>query len=246
MITSFRHALAFLTRLPGGAHPDGQNQIAQSILFFPVVGLVIGGLGAGAFVLGLEVFSPGIAAVLCLCVTALATGGLHEDGLADSMDALAGGWTREQRMEIFKDSRHGTFGVLSLVLVSLLKFAALIDLIGLSRWTAVGVIVCAHVLGRSAAVGAMAILPSARAEGLGASYGSSLPPVQATIALLIGIAAALVVFGTWSVVTLAGVIAVSSLVGVWAMKKIGGSTGDILGTVEQAAECAVLLSAAVL
>lgn len=243
MLTSFRHALAFLTRLPGGAHPEGQAEIARSVAFFPLVGLLIGSLGAGVFVLGVELFTTPIAAVLCLMVTAAATGGMHEDGLADSMDALAGGWDREQRLEIFKDSRHGTFGVLALVLVSLLKFSALSALGFESGWTVAMIIICVHTLARSASVGAMAILPSARADGLGASYGRALPPAPVAVAALLGIASAIVAFQTWSIVAVLAVLASSVMVGVWAMRKIGGSTGDILGTVEQAAECAVLLSA---
>ncbi len=240
MINSFRHALAFLTRLPGGAHPSGNEAIARSVPYFPAVGLLVGGLGAGTFWMGTEVFTPAIGAVLSLMVTALVTGGLHEDGLADSMDALAGGWDREGRMEIFKDSRHGTFGVLSLVLISLLKFSALTTLTGK---TAFLVIVAAHVVARSAAVVVMAILPSARAQGLGAEYGKTLPLVPTMVAAAWGLMATVGAFGVSAPVVVAAVTVSSLVVSAWAMRKIGGATGDILGAVEQVAECAVLLTA---
>lgn len=243
MITSLRYAVAFLTRLPGGLHPAGQEQISRSVVFFPVVGILVGGLAAASFQLGEWAFTPAIAAVVCLCVTAGVTGGLHEDGLADSMDALGGGWDREQRMEIFKDSRHGTFGVLSLVLVSLLKFAALADLVRLGSWPIAGVIVAMHVVGRSAAVVAMGVLPSARPTGLGASYGTTLPLSSMAVATLVGSGALIIGFGTAAPATLVAVGGASLAVCVWAMKKIGGATGDILGAVEQACEVAVLLSA---
>ncbi len=241
MITSFRHAVAFLTRLPGGAHPSGNEAIARSVPYFPVVGLLVGALGAGTFWAGTQIFTPAIGAVLSLMVTALVTGGLHEDGLADSMDALAGGWDREQRMEIFKDSRHGTFGVLSLVLISLLKFSALVTLTGK---TAVLVIVASHVIGRSAAVMTMAVLPPARADGLGAEYGKTLPLLPTIVAAAWGLTAAVGAFGVSAPVAVAAVMMSSLVVSAWAMRKIGGATGDILGAVEQVAECAVLLTAA--
>ncbi len=240
MIVSLRHALAFLTRFPVGSHPQGQDELAKSVPFFPIVGLLVGGLGAGAFAGGTELFNPAIGAVSCLLVTAAVTGGLHEDGLADSMDALGGGWNREQRMEKFKDSRHGTFGVLALVLVSLAKFSALNSLSG---WLAAGAIVAAHVLGRSAAVVAMAVLPAAQAEGLSAAYGRSLPLSTSVAAAVLGLVVAVIVFGIWMLVPIVAVIATSLMVSVWAVTKIGGSTGDVLGAVEQAGECAVLLSA---
>lgn len=243
MVISFRHALSFLTRLPGGAHPDSHVEITRSVVYFPVVGFLIGALGAGTYIAAAELFNTSIAAVLCLMVTAAATGGLHEDGLADSLDALAGGWDREQRLEIFKDSRHGTFGVLALVLVSLLKFSALTSLWTQSRWSIVLIIICVHMLGRSAAVAAMAVLPSARDSGLGAAYGKSLPMPPTMLAVLVGVISAVVTFQAWSIVPLVAVAASTVLVGAWAMSKIGGSTGDILGTVEQAAECVILLSA---
>ncbi len=239
MIISFRHAVAFLTRLPGGAHPSDQEAIARSVPYFPVVGLLVGGLGAGTFWAGSEVFTPAIGAALSLIGTALVTGGLHEDGLADSMDALAGGWDREQRMEIFHDSRHGTFGVLSLVLISLLKFSALLTLSGS---TAALVIVASHVMARSAAVVVMAILPSARAEGLGADYGKTLPFVPTMVAAGLGLIGAIVAFGVLAPAVVASVVAAGVVVSAWAVRKIGGATGDILGAVEQVSECAVLLT----
>lgn len=240
MIVSFRHAMAFLTRLPGGAHPSDREAIARSVPYFPLVGLLVGGLGAGTFGVGTELFTPAIGAVLTLIVTALVTGALHEDGMADSMDALAGGWDREQRMEIFKDSRHGTFGVLSLVLVSLLKFSALVSLTGR---TAILVIVASHVIARSAAVVAMAVLPSARSEGLGAEYGKTLPIIPTMVAATWGLLAAAAAFGVSAPVVVAAVTVSSLVVSAWAVRKIGGATGDILGAVEQVSECAVLLTA---
>lgn len=242
-LVAFRHALAFLTRLPGGSHPTGQVDIVGSVVYFPVVGLLVGLLGSGAYLIGVAWFSAAVGAVLCLSITALVTGALHEDGLADSMDALAGGWDREQRLEIFKDSTHGTFGVMSLVLVSLLKFSALAGLATLSRTSIVLIVVAAHVVGRSAAVVAMGVLPPARDSGLGATYGTSLPVIPMAGAGLLGAVGLVAAFGLLAPVALVSVVFVAVGFGAWSMRKIGGSTGDILGSIEQLSECAVLLSA---
>ncbi|WP_333815078.1 adenosylcobinamide-GDP ribazoletransferase, partial [Tabrizicola sp.] len=103
---------ALLTRLP---LPNHRATGAASAWTWPLVGAVLGGIGAalasGALWLGV---TPGVTAVLVLALGAMLTGGLHEDGLSDTADGLYGGWTKERRLEILKDSRVGSFGVLAL------------------------------------------------------------------------------------------------------------------------------------
>ena len=242
-MTGFRTALAFLTRLPGGTHPEDQAGLTRSVGWFPAVGIAIGAIGAAVYVGASELVNPLTAAVLAFIVTALATGGFHEDGLADSVDALAGGWTVERRLEILKDSRHGTFGVLSLVLISLLKVSALAPLSG---WDAALTLVCAHSLGRAGAVGLMALAPTARQDGLGADYTRTLSPGIALFGVVVGVATAVVAFGAWAPVPVAAVAAGSALVGLWAWRKIGGVSGDLLGAAEQVGEAAVLIAGSAL
>ncbi len=239
-MSGLRTAQAFLTRLPGGQHPEDQAGLTASVPWFGVVGILVGAIGAGVYVGAAELVSPMAAATLAFIVTALVTGGFHEDGLADSFDALAGGWTVERRLEILKDSRHGTFGVLSLVLISILKISALASLSG--RDAAIA-LVCAHVIGRAGAVALMGTAPTATKKGLGADYTRSLG-VPATIAgSMVGVIAAVLGFGVWAPVVL-GVVAVGvAAVGLWAWRKIGGVTGDLLGAAEQVGEALVLLSA---
>lgn len=238
-----RHALAFLTRLPGGSHPSSPSELTGAVAWFPVVGLIIGAVGAGVYAGASALFPPMPAAALAFVVTALATGGFHEDGLADSLDGLAGGWDREQRLEILKDSRHGTFGVLALVLVSIVKVSALASL---ADWTAAGALIAAHVAGRAGAVALMGIAPTAQEVGLGADYTRSLRPGPAIAGFLLGVAALVVVFQEWSPVAIVAVACGVALVGLWAQRKIGGVTGDLLGAAEQVGECAVLLVATAL
>ncbi len=235
-----RTALAFLTRLPGGVHPDGQAGIAASVPWFGMIGLLVGGIASAVYVGASELVAPLSAATLAFIVTGLVTGGFHEDGLADSFDALAGGWTPQRRLEILKDSRHGTFGVMSLVLITILKITALAPLTG---WDAVLGLTAAHCIGRSAAVAVMGVAPMATADGLGADYTRSLPTSSAFLGALIGVAAAIVAFGVWAPAVLGAVAVGSVSVVLWAKSKIGGVTGDILGAVEQVGEAVVLLGA---
>ncbi len=245
MIHRFRLALAFLTRLPGGRHPSDGNEIASSVALFPLVGLVVGALGAAVGV-GTAQFLPALtAATLAFMFTALATGGFHEDGLADSFDGLAGGWTVEQRLEILKDSRHGTFGVLSILLVTLVKvsaFAAVLD--AASWWRAVLVLVAVHGGARGAAVALMGNARTASPTGLGADYTRMLGRTPAMIGGLLGGLAVVAAFWWWAPIALVALTATTVAIGWWSYRKIGGITGDLLGAAEQAGECALLCTAA--
>lgn len=229
--------------MPGGAHPDSSEQLTACVPFFGIVGLVIGAIGGGVFWSASELTTPAIAAVLALVVTALITGGFHEDGLADTFDALAGGWDREQRLRILKDSRHGTFGVLSLVLISLLKFAALSSLDAEAGALA---LVAAHSAGRSGAVGLMGIAPTASEAGLGADYTRQLPRHLAVVGTLVGLLVLGAVYLAWAPVIAAMIAAGVGALAWWSHRKIGGITGDILGAAEQIGECCVLVGAVAL
>ncbi len=237
----FRNALAFLTRLPGGAHPDSGSQIADCVPYFGVIGVVVGAIGGAVFWGASELSTPAIAAVLALTATALVTGGFHEDGLADTFDALAGGWDRDQRLKILKDSRHGTFGVLSLVLVSLLKFAALSSL---DAQTGALALVAAHSAGRAGAVGLMGVAPTAQEVGLGADYSRQLPKRLAMLGVVVGLVVLGAIYMEWAPVFAAAIALGVGLLAWWSHRKIGGVTGDILGAAEQIGEAIVLVLAA--
>ncbi len=240
-MSSFRHAWAFLTRLPGGSHPDDQQGLTAAVPWFPMVGLVIGAIAAGVFVGLSEFVSPLIAASLTFALTALLTGGFHEDGLADSLDGLAGGWTPEQRLEILKDSRHGTFGVLALVFITLIKVSALAELSGQD---AALTLIAAHCAGRAGAVALMGLAPQAAADGLGADYSRTLRPLPTVLGTAIGVVALIVAFGVEAPMAIGAVAVGVALVGWWAHRKIGGVSGDLLGAAEQVGEALILITAA--
>ena len=118
-------ALQFLTRIPITLRsaPD----LARSVPWFPVVGALIG-VALGGIAAGLmEVVPATVAASLVVVLGLMITGAFHEDGLADTADAL-GGWTPEQRREILKDSRHGSYGVAAMCSTVVLRIVCVASL----------------------------------------------------------------------------------------------------------------------
>jgi adenosylcobinamide-GDP ribazoletransferase len=233
-------AFALLTRLPV---PNHSATGAGSAWAWPLVGAVLGvfqaGLASTALWLGI---TPGMTAVFVLGLAALLTGGLHEDGLSDTADGLFGGWTRARRLEIMKDSRVGSYGVLALVLVTLARWAGLTALLVFGgHWAA---LVAAGALSRAPMALIMALLPNARGEGLSHATGR---PSQTVALIALGLAAAIAVLATgWAALALVGAALVAGLVlSVLALRRIGGQTGDILGASQQLAEvaCLTVLSA---
>ena len=195
---------------------------------------MVGPLAAGTGVCALWLGLPGgVAAGLVLAVQILLTGAMHEDGLADSADGLWGGLTRDRRLEIMRDSRIGTYGVLALGLSLGLRWSALAVLLPLG-WQAV---VVAAVVSRAAMVAVMAALPHARSDGL--SRGVGRPGPWAAMA---GIGLALVITLGAGITPMAAGLVAALLTGALARRKLGGQTGDILGATQQVAEIAVLLA----
>ncbi len=235
-------AFALLSRLPLPNHrPSG----AASAWAWPLVGAVLGGCGAAlasaALWLGV---TPGVTAALVLALGAMLTGGLHEDGLSDTADGLFGGWTRARRLEIMKDSRVGSYGVLALVLVTLARWSALTAvLVYGGHWAA---LVATGALSRAPMALVMALLPNARGEGLSHATGR---PSPATALVALALAAGITALLTgWSAVALVfAVLGTAVLLAFLALRKIGGQTGDILGATQQLAEvaCLAVLSARV-
>jgi adenosylcobinamide-GDP ribazoletransferase len=231
-------AFALLTRLPQPSLPDAafSNQ-ARAGWAFPLVGALVavlaGGLGLGALTLGLPVAA---AAGLVLATQIILTGAMHEDGLADTADGLWGGWTRERRLEIMKDSAIGTYGVLALTLSLGLRLAALSALLV----SGIGPVIVAATVSRALMPAVMTALPHARDRGLSHDVGSPGWPVSG-IAALLGIALALSVCGAAALIPIGLAIVAVVAIAAIARAKIGGQTGDILGAGQQLAEIAILL-----
>lgn len=235
-------AFALLSRLP---LPNHKGTGAASAWAWPLVGVVLGAAGAavasGALWLGV---TPGVTAALVLALGAMLTGGLHEDGLSDTADGLFGGWTRERRLEIMKDSRVGSYGVLALVLVTLARWSALTALLVQGGyWPA---LIAAGAMSRAPMALMMALLPNARGEGL--SHATGRPsPATALLGLALAAALAVVLTGWGAVPMVFAALGVTLWLAFTALHRIGGQTGDILGATQQLAEvaCLAVLSARV-
>ena len=233
-------ALGLLTRLPlplSAFTKDQTRAPAHAAWAYPLVGLVIASLSALAGWLALSFGLPSTAAALFVLLASIAsTGAMHEDGLADCADGFWGGWTRDRRLEIMKDSQIGTYGVVALVLSLGLRFVALAALIASGGYLMA--LICAAVMSRAAMVAVMYALPAARPAGLSGATGR--PPKHAmALAVLFGV----ILVGWVLPVALMAVLAVTFGVALVARAKIGGQTGDVLGATQQITEITVLLTA---
>ena len=241
----------FLTRLRLPAPGDWpQDAVARAAWTFPVVGVALGLLGGAVALIALHLgLPPAAAALLGLGAAMLATGALHEDGLADTVDGFGGGQTREQKLQIMRDSRVGSYGVLALILSVGLRAIALTALLDQepTLLDQVPVLLCAmaaaHAVSRAGLPAIMHGLDPARKTGLGAGAGRPAAPV-AQLAAAIGLAVALVTLGWWrGIFAVAFAAAAVAGTAMLARRQIGGYTGDVLGAAQQVAEVAVLLAA---
>jgi adenosylcobinamide-GDP ribazoletransferase len=241
-VEELRLAIGFLTRLPVSATEEiPAGALARAGWAFPVVGTVIGLLGAIGYSLAATLGLPPLAAaLLALAVTVGLSGALHEDGLADSADGLFGGADRAQRLAIMRDSRSGAYGVLALIFSIGMRAAALAALGDPGRVAAA--LVAAHAVARGGLPLVLRALDPARDDGLGAAAGRPDAGL-AWGAAAVGAVIALIALGLGAAVALALAAAAMALVAGLARRKIGGYTGDILGAVEQAGEIVMLLAA---
>lgn len=243
MLRSFFIALQFLTRLPlpASATPEDRD-IGRSLLFYPLVGLLIGALLVALNEVMADA-SEALRAALLLAAWVIITGGLHLDGLADSADAWVGGLgDRERTLAIMKDPRSGPAAVTILVVILILKFAALQTLIAAGTWPA---LLLAPLLGRSAIPLLFLTTPYVRPGGLGAALAAHLPRRASTGAVLATALAVLVLAGKSGILALVATAATFLLLRTMMMRRINGATGDTVGAMVELIETAILIVAAI-
>ena len=237
---TFPLALTFLTTIPwprlGMAGPQ---ELARSMFWFPWVGALLGAIYWGAWwALGKILPAPAAAALL-VTLTALLTGGLHLDGLADTADGLGGGTSPAARLEIMKDSRLGAFGGVALMLALLLKFAFLLS--WAEKGLGTGVLLLFPVISRWGMVLLAYISPYARREGgLGEAMTVWLTPKVMAGATLSALVLAFPAWGIAGLVLMAGSGAVVWLMSLYFRKALGGVTGDVLGAANEVLEVLAL------
>jgi adenosylcobinamide-GDP ribazoletransferase len=241
--TELKTGLAFLTRLPVRSPPATGEAFVRAGWTFPVVGAGVGACGALVYWLahglGLQDFVCG---VLAITATLLLTGGLHEDGLADTADAFGARASPERKLAIMRDSQIGTYGAAALALSLMLRAGAIASL-GEPALVAVAFI-AAHSGGRAAMLIFMRAVPRARDDGLSAEAG--VPPQNSSlIAAAIAIALLLLCLGFGATFVALLLLAAAGGAFAWlSQREIGGQTGDVLGAFEQIGEVLILLIAA--
>ena len=258
-IRFFFTAWMFFTRIPLSARLYAWVGYSVELMngaarYYPLVGLLIGAAGAAVFLFCLWLFTPLVAVALSMAATVLMTGAFHEDGFADVCDGFGGGTTPERVLEIMKDSRVGAFGAIGIALLLLLKFSALLSLAeGSDAWLTAWTMVAGHALSRVAPVALIRFMvyvrpaQDAKAKPLAdtASTGALLVAALFGILPLVGIAW-FYDNGWLFALGLIPLALVTWLAGWWFSRRIGGYTGDCLGSAQQVAEVAFYLFAVAL
>jgi len=253
-LSLFLVAAQFLTRLPvpsvAGFQP---SWLSRSARYFPLIGALIGLIGAGVWWLSSLCFPPAVAVGLTLSATLLLTGALHEDGFADVCDGFGGGVSRESVLAIMKDSRVGAYGAIGVAMMLGLRW---VTLAALPRAVFPILFVSAHMLSRWCATALIWRLPYVRTDAdaksrpFAGSWGAAnwiFSGVLGAVALLPLVALANAATDLPWVQALAAAfvaaVTVNFLAGMYFKRRIGGYTGDCLGAAQQITEVAFLLTA---
>lgn len=250
---SFLRALSLLTRIPVRVDWTPEQRLGRILSWAPAVGLVLGGLLAIAAWGVSALFPPGgsasmLGAALLLALWVMLTGALHLDGWCDCCDALFVPVGREKRLEIMKDPRAGSFGVVGTVLLLLVKFAAVHAVLsnghsGLAAWLPW---LAVPVSARGAMVCAAAWLPLARPDGMGARFRDGLNGWPLAAAGIFSVTVLVVVSWrtSWTLGIACG-LGAAVAAAAWAMlamRRLGGLTGDVYGGIVELAETVALVA----
>ncbi len=240
-LRDFFTALGYFTRVPVprwvGFERDYLNAAAR---YFPLVGAIVGGVGALVYLAALRAFPAGVAVLLSMAATLLLTGAFHEDGLADCLDAFGGGYTRDDVLRIMHDSRIGAFGAIGLVIALALKWQTLASMSPARvAWLMVG----AHAVSRVFAISYLATLDYVRDEGKAKPVAQPMSTSSVLIAAMFGLP--WLVWIDWKLACVSFVVlaVLCFVMGRYFVRRIGGYTGDCLGFAQQVFEIVTYLTA---
>jgi adenosylcobinamide-GDP ribazoletransferase len=234
----FYIALAFLTRIPVPSDVDySQDKLNQASRYFPLVGWLIGFVCAATFWGATSILASEVAILFSMLVGVFLTGCFHEDGLADTCDGFGGGWEKQQKLSIMKDSRLGTYGATGLWFILSIKFFLLFKLAEVSLLTALIAMIVAHPLSRAVSTSMIFVLPyvsdeeTSKVKPLAESHNK----LDLQISLSIGLFSLLLVAenALWIVIVL---VIYMFLMRKLLLKQIQGFTGDTLGATQQVSE----------
>jgi adenosylcobinamide-GDP ribazoletransferase len=232
----FRAGVSFLTRIPISAE-IAERDIAASVAWFPVVGVLVGTASAAVYLLASKLWPAPIAAILAVAASIAITGAFHEDGLGDMADAFGAASTGRDPEPVLKDPRMGAFGVVALVVDIGLRVTCVAALTPRAGALA---LIGAHALARGVSAGTVVSAPSA-STGLGSSYAALAPRWRGMVAVAVGALVATACLGVGGPLSLVAAIVLAMAVTRWADHALGGINGDVLGAIEQLGEIAVLL-----
>ena len=240
----FCYALSFFSRLPIPKKLDfTAYPFHLGNVYLPIIGLIYALICLLVYALSQLVFGPNISIVLMLLTGVLLTGGFHEDGFADSCDGFGGGYNKQQRLAIMKDSQIGTYGVIGLILLLSLKIHVLSQLINYGAGFFALSFISAAVLSRCSVLCLMQSTDYAREESSSKSTRSSqrLPQQYLLAALLMG-AVSILWMPFFCLLLVFTVVVISTILcRTYFQQKIQGYTGDCLGFVQQLNELLILL-----
>nr|WP_315592690.1 adenosylcobinamide-GDP ribazoletransferase [uncultured Cupriavidus sp.] len=246
----FLTAVGYFTRVPlpqrlagwVGFAPHYLNAAAR---YFPLVGLLVGVMGALVTWGAWQLWSPSVAIVLGIAATLLLTGAFHEDGLADCVDAFGGGYRREDVLEIMHDSRVGAFGAIAIVVALLLKWQLLVS-VGETGGVEIllAILIAAHGASRAMAITFLATHEYVRPEGKAKPVAQRLAGTGLLFALACGVLPLLWISPLFAGVTILVLAALRTALGAYFVRRLGGYTGDCLGMAQQLAELSIYLVAA--
>lgn len=242
VIDDFITGFQFLTRIPIKMQTQwSPASFSQSVKFFPIIGGIIGLLLAG-IVYGAQMFwgvklPMHLLAIGLILIEVIITGGLHCDGLMDTVDGIFSGRSRERMLEIMKDSRVGAFGAMSFCLLIFVKYSLIMDIDLALLPLAIFIM---PIVARTAVVAAITLYPYARAEGLGKAFYQSAHKYTLCAA---GLCSALLLFPLGRIAIVSGVvgIAFALLLSQYVSKRLGGLTGDVYGAIIELTEIVTLL-----
>lgn len=236
---SFLAALRFLTIIPVYQRREvTREELARSTAYFPLVGIIIGLILAGAYWLLHFILPPTVVRALLLVGVAVLSGGLHLDGFIDTMDGLGGHKTAEARREVMRQSQAGAFGIAGILLLLLVKYASLASM---PQTLMMPTLVLMPVISRWAMVYALFAYPYARPSGLGMVFKQGTSRRRFLIATIITLSVAIPLFSWAGLVIMLGAWLTTLTMASYLKGKFSGLTGDTYGAINEVAEVAVLI-----
>ncbi len=237
VVRDVRLAFGFLTILP--VSPGRAEAMAPARAYFPIVGLALGGaLAVLDHAIG-RVLAPQASAAILLIALLVLTRAIHTEGFLDTCDGLLGGFSKERRLAILRDTHVGAFAVIGAVCLLLSKWALLVETPDAMRASLLAAFPC---LSRCGMLSTMAVFPCAREDGIGAAFQAGTSRWQIALGLVTATAAGWLLLGYAGLVLVAGAIAVALALGAWCTRLLGGMTGDTYGAVNEVGEVTVLLA----